>query len=98
MSRHNRRLKLEHQKASPNWQVIQELMDKTFVLRRNDIVKEARDVTKILEEYPFLGFEDQVSVYVHHMSMYFKTYVCMYNCNYVNVHVDCERNVPHSED
>lgn len=55
-------------------------MNKTFVMRRNDIIQEARDVTAILKEYPFLGFEDEVSSLLY-PAIHF-VFICIFTCIY----------------
>ena len=42
--------------------VVEDLMEKTFFLRRKDITDNARDILAILDEYLFLSTEDQVSL------------------------------------
>lgn len=60
-NRHVKVLKNEKVKSHPNMQVVEDLMEKTFFMRRSDITNNARDILAILNEYPFLSVEDQVS-------------------------------------
>lgn len=46
----------------PDHKQIQLLMNRTFAYRRNRIVNEAARVTNILEEFPWLADEDEVTM------------------------------------
>ena len=52
--RHNRVLKAEFSKTRHNKQIVSELMNVTFSMRRADILQSPCDIIKILEKYPFL--------------------------------------------
>lgn len=47
-------------KVHPNITIVSEAMTLSFQMRRNDILTTIRPVEQILEEYPFLGNNDQV--------------------------------------
>jgi hypothetical protein len=53
--RHNRTLKAEYSKANPNRRMVDELMERTFPMRRQDILAQGHSY-----EYPFLQVADQV--------------------------------------
>ena len=56
--RHNKILIAEKSKSHSNSVLVAKLLDKTFYFRRSDILNNLRDVTAILQKYPFLGIED----------------------------------------
>ena len=58
-SRHNNILMRESVKNRPNWTIVNDLMEKSFAMRRIDILDNACDVT---EKYPFLKYPDQVFI------------------------------------
>lgn len=73
-------------------------------------MKEARDVTAILDEYPFLGSEDQVSQTIitdwllascsHASAVYVDVYcICIHACLCIVTYTsDTEGNVPYFKD
>ena len=69
MSRHNKILINEMSKAHPNSCVVKELMEKSFSMRRQDIMDNPCDITTLLVKYPYLSEQDQVVVIVMYMCM-----------------------------
>lgn len=59
-SRHNRVLLVEFNKTRRNKEVVSDLMDKTFALRRKEILDKCPDLDSLFKEYPFLQDGDQV--------------------------------------
>lgn len=59
--RHNKILLTEKSKKEPNPALVNDLMDKTFFFRRKDILENPSEIDVLLQKYPFLGTEDQVS-------------------------------------
>lgn len=59
--RHTKMLKSEMKKVNPNKQIVQKLMQKTFVLRRRDFLEETRTVHEVLQSYPALKYPEEVS-------------------------------------
>ena len=59
--RHNRALKLEHDKVRPNKQVVEELMAQSFAMRWNDLHDNSYGVDTVFEKYPFLADVSEVS-------------------------------------
>ena len=62
--RHNKVLIKEKSKSHPNSQVVSDLMEKTFSIRRDDIVTNSCNITQLLTKYPFLSEENQVCITV----------------------------------
>lgn len=58
--RHNKILLTEKSKKEPNPALVNDLMDKTF-FRRKDILENPSEIDVLLQKYPFLWTEDQVS-------------------------------------
>lgn len=58
--RHNKVLIKEKSKSHPNSQVVSDLMEITFSIRRDDIVTISCNITQLLTKYPFLSEENQV--------------------------------------
>ena len=58
--RHNRVLQSEWTKSSRNAVTIEQLMERTFPMRRRDILEESADVQATFNRYPFLQDPDQV--------------------------------------
>ena len=52
--RHNRVLQVEWKKSSRNALVVEELMTRTFALRRKRIIENPSDVQTLLSTFPFL--------------------------------------------
>lgn len=52
--RHNRVLLTQYGKSHPNHQIISDLMELTFAMRRSDILHTPMDIHGILQKYPFL--------------------------------------------
>lgn len=48
-------LQSEHEKTTPNIQIVNELMALTFSLRQQDITENPRNVQTLFEKYPFLN-------------------------------------------
>lgn len=59
-SRFNGMLKAEARKAKPNRDVISKLMERTYSQRRNHILTTPMPLSQLLQQYPFLGREDEV--------------------------------------
>ena len=59
--RHNKILLIEKSKKEPNPALVNDLMDKTFFFRQKDILENPSEIDVLLQKYPFLGTEDQVS-------------------------------------
>lgn len=57
--RHNRTLKAEYSKANPNGRMVDELMERTFPMRRQDILAQGHSYDPV-SKYPFLQVADQV--------------------------------------
>lgn len=57
--RHNRVLKAEFSKSKPNGQVVKELMELTFSMRRTDILSQGHSYDPV-SKYPFLQVADHV--------------------------------------
>jgi hypothetical protein len=55
---------VEFNKTRRNKEVVSDLMDKTFALRRKDILDKCPDLDSLFKEYPFLQDGDQVCHYV----------------------------------
>lgn len=62
-ARHNRALQAEFKKSRPNYQVVEELMDLSFQMRHDDINNPC-NLTTLLQKYPFLKIEDEVSIII----------------------------------
>lgn len=58
--RHNRTLKAEYSKANRNGRLVNELMDRTFPMRRQDILAQGHSYDPVTK-YPFLQEADQIS-------------------------------------
>ncbi len=59
--RHNRVLRTEWTKSNRNAMLVEQLMDRTFAMRRRDILDTSTDVQTILAKYPFLQDPEQVT-------------------------------------
>ena len=59
-SRFNGMLKAEARKAKPNQDVVSNLMERTYFQRRNHILTTPMPFSQLLQQYPFLGREDEV--------------------------------------
>ena len=57
--RHNRALKAEYSKSKPNGQMVKELMELTFAMRRKDIVSQGHSYDPV-SKYPFLQVAEHV--------------------------------------
>ena len=57
--RHNRSLKAEYSKANRNGTLVDELMERTFPMRRQDILAQGHSYDPV-SMYPFLQVADQV--------------------------------------
>ena len=53
-------LRLNLNKTRQNQQVVAELMDRTFPMRRKQILENATDLNRIFQDFPFLQEIDQV--------------------------------------
>lgn len=53
--RHDSFLK-EFLKRHPKMDAVDQVMDTTFAMRRNDILTNPRSISALLNSYPFLGF------------------------------------------
>ena len=62
--RHNKILVSEKAKVNPNMMIVNELMDKTFYMRREDITNNPCVVSTLLSKYPFLSVENQVTTFI----------------------------------
>ena len=60
---HNRTLKAEYSKANRNGRLVDELMDHTFPMRRQDILAQGHSYDPV-SKYPFLQVADQVRQHV----------------------------------
>ena len=60
--RHNRALKLEHDKVRPNKQVVEELMTQSFPMRWNDLHDNNYGLDAVFDKYPFLESVDEVYI------------------------------------
>ena len=58
--RHNKLLKTEFKKTRRNSQLINELMDRSFALRRQTILEHPLNLQSIFDQFPFLHTSDQV--------------------------------------
>ena len=74
--RHNRVLKAEFSKSRHNKQIVSELMNVTFPMRRADILLSPCNINKILKKYPFLQTDFvstsslfKLSIHVNHFSI-----------------------------
>ena len=76
--RHNRVLLVEFNKTRRNKEVVSDLMDKTFALRRKKILDNCLDLDSLFKEYPFLQDGNQVLPYVIYAQKYLLYIV--YNC------------------
>ena len=61
LERHTRILKTEFKKKNRNDQVVSELMDRTFPLRRQTILEQPMNLDSIFEKFPFLQESGQVT-------------------------------------
>ena len=59
-SRFNGMLKAEARKAKPNRDVVSKLMERAYSQRRNHILTTPMPLSQLLQQYPFLGREDEV--------------------------------------
>lgn len=50
--RHNKLLIMESKKSHPNMAVVSNLMDRSFALRRSDILTKSCDITTLFTKYP----------------------------------------------
>ena len=66
--RHIKVLQSENAKVHPNQHIVNELMEKTFTHRRDDILHNVYDISTLLNKYPFLSRVDQV---------YYNVYTCI---------------------
>ena len=64
--RHNRILCTEWSKTNRNAMLIKELMDRTFAMRRREIVDNPCDVQSLFKKFPFLQQSDQVKQHPWH--------------------------------
>lgn len=62
--RHNRVLQSQWTKSSRNVVTIEQLMERTFAMRRRDILEASSDVQTTFNKYPFLQDPNQVPVIV----------------------------------
>ena len=62
--RHNRIHQSEWTKSSRNAVTIEQLMERTFAMRRRDILEASTDVQTTFKKYPFLQDPNQVPVIV----------------------------------
>ena len=60
--RHNRILQAEWHKPKRNVMVVEELMECTFVMRRQEILLNSCNVQTLLKKFPFLQDPEQVIV------------------------------------
>lgn len=74
--RHNIALKKEHSKVNANRAVVSKLMSLSFEMRRNDILSCSKPVAELLQEYPFLGDYEEVSM------KHFISFMSILNCLY----------------
>ena len=58
--RHCRLLQVEFTKARRNQHVVTDLMDRTFAMRRREILEEPHDLDGLFEQFPFHQQSDQV--------------------------------------
>ena len=58
--RHVKALQAEFKKPRPNQQIVNELVELSFVMRRSDILDNLYDLPTIFEKYPFLRLENEV--------------------------------------
>ena len=61
-NRHNRVLLVEFNKTRRNEEVMSDLMDKTFALRRKKILETSPDLNSLFKDYPFL--QDGIQVFL----------------------------------
>ena len=72
--RHNRMLKVEFNKTNKNYGTVKNLMDRTFALRRKDIMEHTYDLKTIFNFFPFLHESEQVCIVnqtLHFSQLYF---------------------------
>ena len=67
MFRHTKAIQAEFKKKSPNFQIVMELAQLSFNMRRRDILENASDMKSLLIKYPFFQREDMVNVYIMHL-------------------------------
>ena len=60
---HNRTLRAEYSKANLNGRTVDELMERTFPMRRQDILAQGHSYDPV-SKYPFLQMADQVRLSV----------------------------------
>lgn len=58
--RHNKILKTEFKKSRRNEQVVSDLMDRTFPMRRKAVVEKCKDLSDLYKQFPFLQEANQV--------------------------------------
>ena len=58
--RHVKYLKVEYKKANRNWAIVGDLMERSFALRRQEILENTVSIEHILVRFPFLHEADQV--------------------------------------
>ena len=68
--RHNRVLIAEFKKNRRNSQVMSELMERTFQLRRKSILEESSDLKEVFKRFPFLQESDQVILFLPYTTVY----------------------------
>ena len=73
--RHNRILQAEWHKPKRNIMVIEELMEKTFAMRRREILSNSCNVQTLFKKFPFLQDPEQVIVVI-----FLWNNVCVYWC------------------
>ena len=60
--RHNHLLKSEWMKQKRNAALVEELMERTFAMRRREILENSCDVKTLFKKYPFMQDPEQVAV------------------------------------
>ena len=61
LERHTRILATEFKKTNRNDQVVSDVMDRTFPLRRQTILEQPMNIESIFEKFPFLQESGQVT-------------------------------------
>ncbi len=72
--RHAQVLQTEFNKTRRNQQVVAELMDRTFPMRRKEILEKDTDLNHIFQSFPFLQEIDQVRF---QSSGLFSSHICI---------------------
>ena len=70
--RHNKQIKAELKKSrGPSQVVLKNLVDRSYAMRRNDVLANSYGISDIFKKYPFLSEPDQVCVHYLFEGIYY---------------------------